>query len=422
MGHTDSTVIALVVMLATGLVFGALARRVGLPMVVGELCGGVLLGPTVMARYWPQAYEWLFPSTGPAASGRKAFIQLGIICFLFATGLEMNVPALKQMGRKVMWTSVLGMVVPFVGGFVMVLAAPFYWEPHVLIGQWGGALLLGTALAISALPVIARVLMDLGLAREEFGALVLAAATLDDLVGWSLFAAILATFAPGAHVRAPWLTMVLIFAFAALLLTLGRAMATRWRDWVRERVNWPGGWVGATAVLWLTAAVVAEWVGVHAVVGAFLVGLTLAKGGATRDGPAEAVHQFAMGVFAPIYFVSVGFRADFAANLDLWLVLAVFAVACIGKIGGVTFGARLAGMGWNTAIATGFGMNARGAMEMILAAVALENGLIDEPLFVALVIMALLTSVISGPVMGRLLKRGVGAGQRSDGLQVAANR
>jgi Kef-type K+ transport system membrane component KefB len=406
MAHDDGIVLSLElsIMLSVGLLLGQLMKRLRLPIVVGELLGGIVLGPTVLGRVAPDLFVRLFPSSGEVAIGRRAFVQLGLLCFLFAAGLEMNVPRLRRLGRSVVATSALGIVVPFVAGCAMVLGDPEPWASHVFAGGAGNALFMGTALCISALPVIARVLMDLGLTRHELGTVVLSAATLDDLVGWSLFAAILGMNAPTSERRHPaWLTMVLILGFAAFVLTAGRWGVQRMRAWVRSRVTWPGGLIGVAALLWLVAAAVAEWIGVHAIVGAFLVGLMLAQGREERDPPTEVVTQFAVGVFAPIYFVSMGLRTDFGSNFDVMLVLAVFSVACFGKIVGATAGARLGGMPWRDALAVGFGMNARGAMEMILASVALEHGLIDERLFVALVVMALLTSLLSGPVMSRLL-------------------
>jgi Kef-type K+ transport system membrane component KefB len=164
-----------------------------------------------------------------------------------------------------------------------------------------------------------------------------------------------------------------------------------------------GARIGVATLLCLLAAAAAEWMGVHAIVGAFLVGLALTHDDDEPDASPGPVHQFALGIFAPIYFVSLGLRTDFASNFDLGLVALVLVIACLGKIIGATLGARLGGIAWRPSWAVGFGMNARGAMEIILASVALEQHLIDERLFVALVVMALVTSLLSGPVMARLL-------------------
>lgn len=416
MSHAEGVVLSieLSLMLIIGLVFGQIAQRAKLPAVFGELLGGILLGPTGLGRIAPPLFVDLFPRTGNTAIGRQAFIQVGLVCFLFAAGLEMGVPKLRELGRKIFWTSTLGILVPFACGFLIVYASDSGWSDHIHLSRGASGFFLGTALGISALPVIARILMDLGLVRHELGSVVLTSATLNDLVGWSLFAAILGTFAPsGASQHNAGVVLLSIFAFAALLLTVGRALVKRARPWVRARVTSPGGLIGLASVVWLAAAALAEWIGVHAVIGAFLVGLMLAEENEQRSSSAEAVHQFTMGVFAPIYFVSVGLRTDFGAHFDLSLVALVLVVACVGKIVGATLGARLGSMSWREALAVGFGLNARGAMEMILASIALEHQLIDEKLFVALVVMALVTSLLSGPVMHRLLHPTAVADSRS---------
>jgi Kef-type K+ transport system membrane component KefB len=142
--------------------------------------------------------------------------------------------------------------------------------------------------------------------------------------------------------------------------------------------------------------------GIHAVLGAFLVGVALAQKSEKRNGAHEMVYQFSLSFFAPIYFVSIGLQANFAASFDPVLIGVVLVVACIGKVGGVSLGARLGGMSLRESMAVGFGMNARGAMGMILASVAHEQGLIDQRIFVALIFMAVVTSLLSGPIMHRL--------------------
>jgi Kef-type K+ transport system membrane component KefB len=233
---------------------------------------------------------------------------------------------------------------------------------------------------------------------------VLASATIDDLVGWSAFGAILATFAPAhAGPHDAWLTLFLILGMAGLALTAGRALARRTRPLVRRTIDTPGGHIGAALILALLGGVVAERIGVHAIVGAFFAGIVLSEGRAERASTHEVVYQLVMSLFAPIYFVSIGLRTNFISSFDLVLSTVVFAVACVGKIVGATVGARLGGLPSRPALAIGFGMNARGAMEIVLASVAHEAGLVDERLFVALIITAVLTSILSGPIMARLV-------------------
>ncbi len=406
MSESDGALLSLQIaaMLAAALLCGQIAKRLRLPVVLGEIVGGLLLGPTVLGAVAPALYARLFPAAGPTVAGRWAITSLGMLFFLFAAGLEVNVGQLRRLGRAVATTSALGIVVPFGATVAFVLILPSFWEPHATGSVSTLALLLGTILSISALPVIARILMDLDLQRTEVGTIVLGAATIDDLVGWSIFAALVGSVRTGGGSSGnPLVALLSVLALAAIVLTLGRWLVQRTRPWARSAIGTPGGLIALALVASLVAAVVAHAMGIHPAVGAFFVGLALSQGRAERDGPHEVVYQFAMGIFAPIYFASIGLKTNFAANFDPLLVLVVFVLACVGKLAGASIGARLGGLRARQAWAIGFGMNARGAMGILLATLARDAGLIGEKLFVALVTMALVTSLISGPAMARLL-------------------
>ena len=181
-------------MLAATLLLGRSLRRIGLPALVGELFGGIVLGPTVFGVLAPEAQRWLFPATGPVSEARDGLVQFGLLLFLFLAGLEVELRHLTEQKRTIALTSLLGVAVPFVTGVASVLLWPSLWQMSNDRGEWVGPLFVGTILSISAIPVIARILLDLDLIRTSFGALVLAAATVDDLVGWALFGIILSQF------------------------------------------------------------------------------------------------------------------------------------------------------------------------------------------------------------------------------------
>jgi Kef-type K+ transport system membrane component KefB len=242
---------------------------------------------------------------------------------------------------------------------------------------------------------------------------VLSAAALDDVIGWTLFAMIVSVVAPApAETAGGWTSVLLhlglLAGFVVAVIAAGRFLGRPALAWLKTRTAWPGSFIGVATVAMLASAVVTERLGMHPVFGAYLVGIAL--GQALPDGRAEqareAIHPFAVSFFAPLYFVSIGLRADFARHFDLALVALVLVIACVGKIAGAGLGAWLGGLRAREAAAVGFGMNARGAMEIILASVALESGLIDQRVFVALVVMALATSALGGPVMKRLLRLG----------------
>jgi Kef-type K+ transport system membrane component KefB len=391
------------VMLSMALFCGQLMSRFSFPAVFGELFGGIILGPTVWGWLSPGTYYWLFPTLGAVYHGRDALIQICMLFFLFAAGLEMNLSLIKKRGINIAWASLTGIVVPFIMGFGTVVLFPDLWEGHFQGKTLFFAMFMGTALSISALPVIARTLMDLELMNTDIGMIITGTATINDLVGWSLFAFILSNFASESIIDIPpHITFILVFLLFAFMLTIGRTLAQKALKWLKLYMPWPGAFLGITTILILLAAACAEVLGIHAIFGAFLVGLAFSQNLEKRDEAHEMIYQFVMYFFAPLYFVSIGLRANFVASFDLTLVLVVLLVACIGKILGVTLGLRASKMPWRQSAVIGFGLNARGAMEMILATIARDAGIIDDRLFVALVIMALITSVLSGPIMSRL--------------------
>ncbi|OGT34703.1 MAG: hypothetical protein A2W28_03715 [Gammaproteobacteria bacterium RBG_16_51_14] len=399
------------VMLSFALVCGQIMRRFDQPAVLGELLGGILLGPTVFGTLAPGSFNWFFPTDESLSLARNSVINLGMLFFLFVAGLEVKLAHINRRRKQIVLTSFLGWLFPMVLGIAAVQLFPGVWGAAASKSGWAFGIFVGTALSISALPVIARILMDLGLIQKELGSIVMTAATVNDVIGWLLFAIILKVFIPGDPPTADissaglWTNVGLLIGFTVVVLLAGRTIGHPVLRWVKTELSWPSAFISLTMVVILVVAAVTEFLGIHAIFGAYLVGIALGQNLEPGEGnnAHDAIYQFAISFFAPLYFVSIGLRANFASDFHLPLVLLVLVIACIGKIGGASLGAWLGGMKRRQALAVGFGMNARGAMEIILATVALESGLIDQPIFVALVVMAFVTSMLSGPMMKRLM-------------------
>jgi len=400
--------IQLSVMLAAAVLLGQVARKLNQPAVLGELIGGILLGPTVFGAVAPGLHAVLFPSAGLTMPVRDAVIKLGMLFFLFVAGLEVDITNLRKRALSIAWTSASGIIVPFALGFGLVMLFPGLWELQAKSNTMVFALIIGIVMSISSIPIIARILMDLNLIKNEAGLIVMASATIDDLVGCALFAITLgnlfptqASFLANGSI---WVTTGLVLGFFTFFLTIGRWAAQRALPRMQEYLAWPSGFTGVIAILIMVAAAAAEAIGIHSIFGAFLVGVAFARHSEKRNQAYEMVHHFVVSFFAPIYFISVGLMVDFRTNFHLPLVLLVLIIACAGKIGGVTLGARIAKMPLKEALAVAFGMNARGMMGIVLASVAYEYRLIDQRVFVALIVMSIVTSMLSGPIMQRLLK------------------
>jgi Kef-type K+ transport system membrane component KefB/mannitol/fructose-specific phosphotransferase system IIA component len=411
---TDHDVLVFLLALATILgsarILGELARLLRMPLVVGEMTAGILLGPSVLGRLWPSAHVRLFPSGAPEAM-LAGYTTLGAILLLVVVGVEVDLRVVRRRGKSAFATGLLGIVFPMASGIALGMLLPG--------SDWIDAsrrstvaLVLGVNLSISALPVIAKTLLDLGLFKTDIGLLVMAAAMLDDLVGWLAFSILLRpAHGAAANVTSLAKTLGLGGLFAVGTIWLGhRALHGRLSRVSRSGASSARA-ISFVIVLALLGATVTHAIGLHAVFGGLIAGLAIGRAAKTNTKTRAAVTDFVTYVFAPVFFASIALRVDFVGAFDARLCLLVLAVATAPKLLGCTLGARISGgpaggrLRWREAAAVAFGMNSRGAMGIILAAIARDAGLFTDRMFVALVVMSLVTSVTSGPLMKWLLYR-----------------
>jgi Kef-type K+ transport system membrane component KefB len=395
--------IQLGVMLLVGRLFAEAARKLKQPAVVGEILAGIILGPTILGMINPHWFQELFPS-GPSSLVLDGFVQVAVVLLLFIAGLEVDLHIVLQQGRQAIYTSMFGLIVPFAIGFLFPYFFFDFFESHDPSRHLAYSLFMGTSMAITALPVIARILMDLNIFKSRMGMLVISSAMINDLIGWLIFSMILGMIGKEQSMSV-LNTAMLTIGFTVLMLTVGRGLINRALPWVNRKLAWPAGLLSLSLVLCFLAAAFTEYIGIHAVFGAFIVGVALGDSEHLSERAKEILHQFINSIFAPLFFVAIGLKVNFITNFDLLLTLAIIAIAFVGKIIGSGLGTRLGGFTWRESLAAAFGMNARGAIEIILGLVALENKLINEKVFVSLVIMALVTSMSSGPLMKWILKK-----------------
>jgi Kef-type K+ transport system membrane component KefB/mannitol/fructose-specific phosphotransferase system IIA component (Ntr-type) len=405
---SDDTVVfflAMGILLALARAMGEIARRVHQPVVLGEILAGILLGPTVLGTLAPRVHERLFPATGGSAMAFSALTTVAVVLFLLVAGMEVNLSSIWRQGRSALFVSISGIVFPFLLGLLAAFAAPAALGCEEPGRQVVFAFFFATALSISALPVIAKTLMDLNLYRSDVGMVVIASAIFDDLVGWIIFAVIIGLLGgPTDHHLGIQATIVLTLAYAGGMLTLGRRLIHAALPWVQAHTAWPGGVLSFCLALAMLGAAFTQWVGVHAIFGSFMVGVAIGDSPRLRGETRATISQFVSFVFAPLFFASIGLQVNLLADFDPVLTALVFAIACAGKVLGCGMGGRLGGMAPREAWAVGFSMNARGVMGIILGLLGLQNRLIHPPMFVALVIMSVLTSMLAGPAVRAVLR------------------
>jgi len=407
LSHSETIVLLLSIsaMLIVSRIFAELGKKLKLPMVMGELIVGIILGPTVLGMLFPDFFNYLFPPTGNVPMALDGIFSLSVIMLLFVAGMEVQLSVVLKQGRIAISTSLFSMIIPFFTAFAVAWFFPEIFsistDPQA---KFLFALFLGTALSISALPVIARILMDMNLFKTNIGMVIIASAMFNDLIGWLLFSFVLSltNASNGEHMHIGY-TIFYILGFGLFMLTIGKKIIDKTLPWMQTKLSWPGGVLSISLGICLLSAAFTESINIHAILGAFIAGIAFGDSVHLKEQAREIIHQFVTNFFAPLFFVSIGLKVNFIENFDPIIVVVILLLAFIGKVVGASIGARIGGMSKNHALAVGFGMNARGAMEIILGTLAFDAGIISKPIFVALIIMALVTSLTSAPLMKRFI-------------------
>lgn len=390
----------LVVILAVARGLGWLAARIRQPLVVAEIVAGIVLGPSVLGWAAPSASAALFPD-GSLEVLRMAS-QLGLVVFVFLIGLELDPALLRGRLRASAAISLASIALPFVLGGLLAWPLRGLAGPHATTLEL--ALFLGAAMSITAFPVLARLLAEHDLLRTRIGTIAIACAAIDDVVAWCLLAFVVAFVRAGAPTDA-LATTALAGGFGAVMLLVVRPGLARLAARRRQPLAVTGDLLAVVIVGLLVSAWLTERIGIHLVFGGFVFGAVLPR----RDGFARAVAEklsdLAMIVLLPLFFVISGMRTqiDLAASTDqLAACAAIVVVACAGKFGGGAIAARLTGLTWREAGTLGVLMNTRGLMELIAINIGFELGVISPTVFSMMVIMVLVTTVATAPILRRI--------------------
>lgn len=399
--------LALAVLLGSAKLLGELFQKLGQPSVIGEILAGILLGPGILGGLSPNLYGVLFPARGSFPLVLSVVSNIGVVFFLLTAGIEVDLSSVFRQGKHSVVVSALGIVVPFAVGAAAAAMFPQFMGMEKGANPTVFALFVGVALSISALPVIAKILMDLNLLHSDVGMLILSCAMGDDLTGWILFSLLLGMME--THSLNPSElkhTILLTALFVGGALTLGRWLVNKIIPFIQAHSTWPGGVLAFIFTFTLASAAFTEHAGIHAVFGAFIAGIVVGDSRHLRRKTREHIHEVVTHVFAPFFFVSIGLQVNFVQNFSLTLLGSLFVVACAGKLLGIGLGGRLAGLDQRTSWLVAFAMNARGAMEIILGLLAIQTHLIQGRMFVALVLVALLTSLLAAPMVGHMVRSG----------------
>jgi Kef-type K+ transport system membrane component KefB/mannitol/fructose-specific phosphotransferase system IIA component (Ntr-type) len=390
---------SLTVLLGLARLLGELARFVHQPAVLGEIVAGILLGQTVLGKIWKTGYDFLFRKGSAGFIAVQGVAALAVTLFMLVAGIEMSFKDVVKRRNQSLIVAAAGIIVPLGSGMLLTYFGFRHFDPPPGVNRVHFALVIGVAMSITALPVVAKTLRDLHLYHTDMGITVMAAATVNDLIGWSLFA--IALSLSGRSEGGPHLAISLVFSvlFVVLMLTVGRWVFDLLLPPLQAYLTWPGGVLGFIGFSGLASASFALYIGLHNTLGAFMTGAALGDSKHLRHRTRNMLDMFVSYLFVPIYFASVAISIDFVKDFSAVIVFSILIVACAGKLIGAYVGARVARIGHREAVAIAVCMNSRGAIEIILANVALQYNLISQKLFVALVFMAIITSMLPGPLL-----------------------
>jgi Kef-type K+ transport system membrane component KefB len=377
---------------------GVVTRWLGQPLVIAEVLGGIVLGPSLLGWLWPEATAVLFPAESLPVL--QMLSQVGLILFMFLIGLELDPKLLRGRAHTSVLISHASIILPFLlGAGAAFWLRDSYSSPEVPFFSF--VLFLGAAMSVTAFPVLARILSERHLLTSRVGAITIACAAVDDVTAWCILAFVVSVARARGVVGAVWTTgMAMVFILAMffvvrpLLRRLGARVATR--EGLTPTV------IAILLLLLITSSTITEVIGIHALFGAFLFGTVLPKEGRLSETLADKVETVAVVLLLPLFFAHSGLRTQIGlvSQPDEWLVTGVIIlIATIGKFGGSAVAARVTGLRWREASALGILMNTRGLMELIVVNLGLDLGVISPTVFTMLVIMALVTTFATTPVL-----------------------
>jgi len=393
-------------LLLVGLLLSRSLLRIGLPAIVGELLAGVVLGPSLLGHLAPRISRWLFPHDANQMHLLESVGQVGVLLLVGLAGIYLDTQGLRRRGAIAFRISFLGVLIPFCLGVSMGYLAPGYFLPKG-VARLTLALLVGVAMCVTAIPVIAKTLADMKLTHRTIGQLTLTAATFDDTVGWFMLSVVSAIATVGLTAGRVTLAVGYLLGFVLLAFLVGRPVVRFVLHRVGRRGE-PGVTVSAAVVLILLGGTTTLALGMEPVFGAFVVGILIGASGLPDKRPLGQLRTVVLNVLAPVFLATAGLRMDLTVLRHPQVLVAavvVLLVAVLGKFAGAFLGAISGGMSRWESLAIGAGMNSRGVIEIIVAITGLRLGVLNVTTFTIIALVAIVTSIMTPPLLRLAMSR-----------------
>ncbi len=389
-------ILQLVIILLAARIMGYLFQRIGQPLVIGEIVAGLILGPSVLGTLAPQASGFIFPEA--SIGTLQQLSQLGLIFFMFIIGMELDVNAFKKSANKAFLISTASIVIPFVTGIILAYYLQDGFAPeNVQFSSF--ALFMGTTMCITAFPVLARIVQERKLTKTPVGTMAISVAAIGDVVAWCILAVVIALVKSG-DISHSFLTIGLSIVYILFMFYVVKPFMYRLGRVYSSRETMGKPIVAFVFLLILVSSLITESIGIHALFGAFMAGLVMPENLNFKRIFTEKIEDVAMVILLPLFFVSTGLRTEIGLinTGHLWLVcLLITLTAILGKFGGTLLASRYVGLNWNHSLMLGVLMNSKGLMELIVLNIGYDLGIIGPEVFAMLVLMALATTLLTGP-------------------------
>lgn len=391
-------ILQIITIIVAARIFGYVCKRIGQPTVIGEIFAGIFLGPSFIGSYFPEFSSMLFPVS---SLGNLQFLsQIGLILFMFVIGMELDLEVLKKRANDAFVISHASIIIPFTlgAGLAYFLYNEFAPEGVKFLSF---ALFLGISMSITAFPVLARIIQERGMAKSKVGSMAITCAAVDDITAWCLLAAVIAIVKAGSFVSSLY-TILLAGAYVVFMFTLVQPFLKRLGDIYSHKENLSKPVVGIFFIVLLASSYMTEVIGIHALFGAFVAGVIMPARANFRSLFIEKTEDIAVVMLLPLFFVFTGLRTEIGLlnDIHLWKVsAAIILVAVTGKFLGSAVAAKLTGVNWKESLTIGALMNARGLMELVVLNIGFDLGVLDAGIFTMMVLMALVTTVMTGPAL-----------------------
>jgi len=379
-------------------IFGFFCKKIGQPTVVGEVIAGIFLGPSFLAMYFPEYSGFLFPKQ--SLPNLQFLSQIGLILFMFVIGMELDLNVLKSKAKDAVVVSHASIIFPFTLGIGLSYFIYVHFAP-ANIGFLAFALFMGIAMSITAFPVLARIVQERGLSKTKLGTIVITCAAADDITAWCILAVVIAIVKAGSVLSALY-TILMAVAYVFIMLRVVQPFLKKIGDKYSNKESFSKPVVAIFFITLLLSSYATEVIGIHALFGAFMAGVIMPANTNFRNIFIEKVEDVALVLLLPLFFVFTGLRTQIGLLNEwyLWKIcLAIIAVAVIGKFLGSALAARFVGQSWRDSLSIGALMNTRGLMELIVLNIGYDLGVLSPEIFAMMVIMALVTTIMTGPAL-----------------------